>query len=398
MVTTFTATKTAATPVTDPIRIMLVDDSVVVRGLIGRWVDEDPDLAVVASHRNGKLAVDDIARSDPDVVVLDIEMPEMDGMTALPLMLKKKPGLVVIMASTLTRRNAEIAIRAMSLGAQDYVPKPETNSGITTSVEFRRDLIDKIKNLGKSHRARGGIGRPAPAVRRSFRAEVRPTPAGRPVPAPAAAPSGHGHGAITLRSYSKHPPRVLAIGTSTGGPQALAKLLSQIGLSLKRVPVLVTQHMPPTFTAILAEHLSKACGCPAHEGEQGETVQAGRIYVAPGGKHMRIEKSGAGVVIRLDDGPQINFCKPAVDPLFESVAAAYGASSLALVLTGMGNDGANGARKIADAGGSVIAQDEKTSVVWGMPGAAAHAGVCSEVLPLDAIGQKVHRILEGGRP
>ncbi len=402
MVSTTPAAKTATVPVTDPVRIMLVDDSVVVRGLIGRWVDEDPDLAVVSSHRNGKLAVNDIERSDPDVVVLDIEMPEMDGMTALPLMLKKKPGLVVIMASTLTRRNAEIAIRALSLGAQDYVPKPETNSGVTTSLDFRRELINKIKNLGKSGRARRGAGRPAAPQRPSLRAQGRPTPTGRSTPAIAAAatPSptgGHEQDGIKLRAYSRHPVRVLAVGTSTGGPQALAKLVSQIGPSLKRVPVLVTQHMPPTFTAILAEHLSKASSCPAREGEDGEALQAGRIYVAPGGKHMLIEKSGGGAVIRLDDGPQVNFCKPAVDPLFDSVAATYGASSLALVLTGMGNDGANGARKIAEAGGSVIAQDEKTSVVWGMPGAAAHAGVCSDVLPLDAISQKVHRILEGGR-
>lgn len=394
------ATKLAVGPVTDPVRVMLVDDSVVVRGLIGRWIDEDPDLAVISSHRNGKLAVDDVERSDPDVVVLDIEMPVMDGLTALPQLLKKKPGLVVIMASTLTRRNAEISVRALSLGAQDYVAKPETNSGVTTSLDFRRELIEKIKQLGKRGRVKSGTARaaslrqrPTPVREQSPAVDRKAQPPVARVSQKPATPSGE----FTLRPYSKQPARVLAIGTSTGGPQALASLLGQLRPVLNRVPVLVTQHMPPTFTAILAEHLSKSAGCPAREGSDGEVLRPGNIYVAPGGKHMRIEKNGVETVIRLDDGPMINFCKPAVDPLFESVAKVYGPGTLALVLTGMGHDGAQGAGVITRSGGSVIAQDEESSVVWGMPGAAAQAGVCSEILPLDGIGTKVRRILEGGR-
>ncbi len=376
---------------TDPVRVMVVDDSVVIRGLIGRWIDADPALAVVATHRNGQLAVDDIERSNPDVVVLDIEMPVMDGMTALPLMLAKKRDLVVVMASTLTRRNAEISLKALSLGAQEYVPKPESSASVTTSVDFRRDLIGKVKSLGMRKRDR------AAGVRRPMRAETAAGSSAKPAVARIAPrPAGHSS-TFTLRPYASVKPRVLTIGSSTGGPQALQALFRDIGSSLHEVPVLVTQHMPPTFTAILAEHISKAAMCPAAEATDGVSLKPGHIYVAPGGKHMVVEKTAAGVIARLNDDPPVNFCKPAVDPLFESVAKAYGPATLALVLTGMGSDGANGARVIAAGGGSIIAQDEKSSVVWGMPGAAAHTGQCSDVLPLDEIGPKVTRLLGGRR-
>ncbi|MEP3275292.1 MAG: chemotaxis response regulator protein-glutamate methylesterase [Stappiaceae bacterium] len=397
-VSTASASNTAAE--TDPIRVMIVDDSVVIRGLLGRWVDSEPSLAVVASHRNGQQAVDDIERSNPDVVLLDIEMPVMDGMTALPLMLKKKKNLIVIMASTLTRRNAEISLRALSLGAHDYVPKPESTSGVTTSVDFRRELIDRCKNLGLVAKKSRVTARPA----RPMRAEIAKRPAsGKPGslgnvvsarPTTPTAPRA-AKPTFTLRQYSNVRPRVLAIGSSTGGPQALQQLMRNIGSSIREVPVVVTQHMPPTFTSILAEHLAKAALCDAKEAEHNEALKPGTIYVAPGGKHMTIAKSGQGVVAMLNDDPPVNFCKPAVDPLFESVAAAFGPATLSLVLTGMGADGAEGVRKIAQSGGSVIAQDEATSVVWGMPGAAAHTGQCSDVLPLAEIGPKVTRLLSG---
>jgi two-component system chemotaxis response regulator CheB len=376
---------TAGGVVTDPIRVMVVDDSVVVRGLLGRWIDEDPNLAVVASHRNGRLAVDDLLRSNPDVVVLDIEMPDMDGLTALPLLLERKRDLVVLMASTLTRRNAEISMRALSLGAADYVPKPESNHGVSTSPEFRRDLIDKLVQLGQRARVRSG--------RTSVSAPA--TAAARPAPAPAPAKP---RGTFTLRGYSMVRPRVVAIGSSTGGPQALNTVFGEIGSAMGQVPVVITQHMPPTFTAILAEHIGKAAGRPASEGRDGEPLLPGHVYVAPGGRHMVLAKQGADVVVRLTDAPPVNFCKPAVDPLFQSVAEIYGNAALALILTGMGSDGADGVRRIGAAGGSVIAQDEDTSVVWGMPGAAAQTGQCSDVLPLVEIGRKVARILLGGRP
>jgi two-component system chemotaxis response regulator CheB len=370
---------------------MVVDDSVVVRGLVGRWIDEDPNLAVVASHRNGRLAVDDVLKSNPDVVILDIEMPDMDGLTALPLLLEKKRDLVVVVASTLTRRNAEISLKALSLGAADYVPKPETNSSVTTSTDFRRELVDKVTHLGQRARARAanratGLP-PLSASAAASRASASPANA-----ATRARPS------FTLRAYSMVRPRVLAIGSSTGGPQALNEMFREIGSSIGQVPVVITQHMPPTFTAILAEHIAKSAGRPAAEGKDGEVIQQGRIYIAPGGRHMMLVKQGSDVLVRLTDGPPVNFCKPAVDPLFHTVCEIYGNAALAVVLTGMGADGAEGVREIGSNGGTVIAQDEETSVVWGMPGAAAHTGQCADVLPLSEIGRKVSRILLGGRP
>ena len=400
-----TAAARPQTTVTDPVRVMVVDDSVVVRGLIGRWIDEDPALAVVASHRNGKLAVDDVARSNPDVVVLDVEMPEMDGITALPLLLKAKPGLVVVMASTLTRRNAEISLKCLSLGAADYVPKPESNSGVTTSSDFRTEVIQKIKTLGQRALARAGrhhgTSMPSPsASSAATAASGQRTPfsvpgvAARPAPSPAARPAG---AAPTLRTYSSPAPKVLLIGSSTGGPQALTKLFAEIGPAITNLPVLVTQHMPATFTAILAEHLTKASGRRAAEGVHGEPLMPGRIYVAPGGRHMVIGKQGADTCVLLNDLPPVNFCKPAVDPLFDSAVPIFGASILACVLTGMGHDGAAGSTRIANGGGSVIAQDEESSVVWGMPGAVAQAGAAAEILPLDQIGPKIVRLLGGRR-
>ncbi|MEJ8473013.1 protein-glutamate methylesterase/protein-glutamine glutaminase [Roseibium algae] len=392
---------TGANPGTDPIRVMVVDDAVVIRGLLTRWLDSDPGLTVVGSHRNGKLAVDDVEKSNPDVVVLDIEMPEMDGMTALPLMLAKKRDLIVIMASTLTRRNAEISFKALSLGASDYVPKPESTSEITTSVDFRRELVDKVKALGtRARRIRGPV--------RTMRAETNAgrtasqAPAGRldsardsfrrtaGAAAPAVAKSS-----FTIRPYAAVRPRILAIGSSTGGPQALQHVMKDIGTAINDVPVVITQHMPPTFTAILAEHIGKAAMRPAKEGEDGDILQPGHIYVAPGGKHMILEKDGGAVKVRLTNGEPVNFCKPAVDPLFDSVAKIYGSATLGLILTGMGHDGAQGVKTISAGGGSIITQDEATSVVWGMPGAAANTGQCSDVLPLQEIGPKVARVLKG---
>jgi len=372
------------------IRVAVVDDSAVVRGLVSRWVEEDPGLHVVGRYANGKLAVEQVASSQPDVIVLDIEMPVMDGLTALPELLRVLPGVKIIMASTLTKRNADVSVRALSMGATDYIPKPEGNRGVTSSKDFRLDLIKKIKAIAS---------KPA---RNPSAANVLSATAGQTQPAAAEQISAQATGgkcvaSYSLRKFSSVQPRILTVGCSTGGPQALNQVMENIKNSISRVPVIVTQHMPPTFTAILAEHLERSSGCQAKEGESGEVPLPGKIYVAPGGYHMALEKSSAGVRIRIYDGPDINFCKPAVDPLFESIARIFGAAALAVVLTGMGHDGEIGSLAIADAGGSVIAQDEATSVVWGMPGAAAMAGACAAVLPLEEIGPKVTSILQGGR-
>jgi two-component system, chemotaxis family, protein-glutamate methylesterase/glutaminase len=372
----------------DRLRVMLVDDSAVIRGLITRWIEAEPDMTVVASLRTGREAVEHVGRVNPDVAVLDIEMPDLDGISALPLMLAKQRDLVVIMASTLTRRNAEISFKALSLGASDYIPKPEGTREIAAAETFRRDLVQKIRHLG--------------ARRRGIKiAPHSPPPAQTRCASPARSPSVTPHpaalGQVVRRPFSAAPPRALAIGSSTGGPQALMALVSEIGPVIDRFPVLITQHMPPTFTTILAEHLGRASKRPAHEAIDGEVVKPGRIYVAPGGKHMRVVKHGADIVVALDDGPQINFCKPAVDPLFQSAVGVWHGGVLAVVLTGMGSDGMRGGKEIVAAGGNVIAQDEATSVVWGMPGAAAHAGICAAVLPLGQIGPKLVRVFSGDR-
>jgi two-component system, chemotaxis family, protein-glutamate methylesterase/glutaminase len=361
-----------------PIRVMVVDDAVVVRGLVSRWIEEEAGLELAASVRTGRDAVAQIERARPDVVVLDVEMPELDGISALPLLLEKNRDLVVIMASTLTRRNAEVSLRALSLGAADYIPKPETNHGITTSATFRRELIDKIRQLGSQRRRRDSLARPPLAASPSARPALRAVE-----PAVAASPS------IKLRPFTAVLPRVLVIGSSTGGPQALTQVVAGLRGICERVPVLITQHMPPTFTTILAEHLARASGRPAYEPSHGEPINPGTLYLAPGGKHMRVARRNAAPVIAIDEGPLVNFCRPAVDPLFSSVAQVWGSATLALILTGMGSDGTQGAGDIVAAGGSVIAQDEATSVVWGMPGSAAQAGWCSAVLPLDQIAPKL---------
>ena len=367
---------------------MVVDDSVVIRGMIARWIDAEPDMEVSASLRTGLDAVNQLDRVKPDVAVLDIEMPELDGISALPKLLAKKRDLVIIMASTLTRRNAEISFKALSLGASDYIPKPESTREATAAETFHHDLIQKIRHLGARARRRlSPVASPviAPAPER-----VREVPV-QPVAAPVA------HLPLARRPFGVLAPRVLLIGSSTGGPQALMSLVAEIGPVIDRFPVLITQHMPPTFTTILAEHLARASRRPAHEAVDGEVVKPGRIYLAPGGRHMRVVRHGAETVIALDDGPPVNFCKPAVDPLFNSAIDIWQGSIMSVILTGMGSDGMRGGKDIVAAGGSVIAQDEATSVVWGMPGAAANAGICAAVLPLNQIAPKLVRLFSGDR-
>jgi two-component system chemotaxis response regulator CheB len=374
----------------EPLRVMVVDDSVVIRGLISRWIEAEPDMTVAASLRTGLDAVNQLERVNPDVAVLDIEMPELDGIQALPQLLAKKRNLIVIMASTLTRRNAEISFKALSLGAADYIPKPESTREAAAAETFRHDLLQKIRHLGARVRRLHSTTTPplAPAIGRSR--ESVPVPVRAPV-------SVAGQAALLKRTFSPIAPRVLLIGSSTGGPQALMALVAEIGAVIDRVPVLITQHMPPTFTTILAEHLSRSSHKPAHEGIDGEIVKPGQIYLAPGGKHMRVSKQGANIVIALDDGPPVNFCKPAVDPLFNSAIDVWQGAIMAVILTGMGSDGMRGGKDIVAAGGNVIAQDEATSVVWGMPGAAANAGICAAILPLNQIAPKLVRLFSGDR-
>lgn len=369
---------------------MVVDDSAVVRGLETRMLESDPMIKVVASVGNGQAAVQALDRHDVEVIVLDIEMPVMDGLTALPKLLEKRPNVRVIMSSTLTQKNAEVSLKALELGATDYIPKPSSSRDLTGGGDFKTILVDKVKALGASARRGTGLYRDPqarPAVRQ-FSAERR-----RPAaPAPALKPQLAG-GKPALRAELRDQPDVIAIGSSTGGPQALFTVLGGLKASGGvRQPILITQHMPATFTTILAEHIARISGFPATEAKDGERIVGGHVYVAPGDYHMLVTVQGNEKFIKLDQGPPENFCRPSVDPMFRSIAKAYGRKVLACVLTGMGADGAKGGQVIVDAGGAVVAQDEATSVVWGMPGAAANAGICSAILPISEVATYIHKI------
>jgi len=356
-------------------------------------LQSDPEITVVASVANGQLALQALDRYDVEVVILDIEMPVLDGLSALPKLLARDSELKVIMASTLTMRNAEISLQAMSAGAADYLPKPTASRDITGDSPFKRDLVSKVKALGLARRR--GARRPGATATASAPGPARMRDSVTARAGAALTTTARMSAPFMLRPQvvRPEPVDVIAIGSSTGGPQALFSVLGAIakqgGVTQ---PVLITQHMPATFTTILAGHISRIATMDAREAENGEVIRPKRVYVAPGDYHMLVETKGVDKVIRLTQDPPENFCRPAVDPMFRSIARAYGRRVLAVVLTGMGSDGAKGAGDVVNAGGTVIAQDEASSVVWGMPGATAQAGVCTAVLPVNDIGSWIHKM------
>jgi two-component system chemotaxis response regulator CheB len=374
----------------EPIRVLVVDDSSVIRGIVSRWIEASADMVLAGAAVNGSDAIKRAAALRPDIIILDIEMPEMDGITALPQLLRLCPQSRIIMASTLTRRNAEISLKALSLGASDYVPKPTSISGGDAAEDFKRELMTRIIALGRRRLASTSAEPRTPAA---TVARAQATSAGAEAPqavVKAAAMPVHAAAktSLPLQKSSSVPAQIIAIGSSTGGPQALVQVVSALAADLN-VPVVITQHMPPTFTSILAESIARSSGLQCIEAVNGMMLERRCVYVAPGDYHMTIK--GRGGPIELNQAPPENFCRPAVDPMFRSVAAAYGPLALGVVLTGMGSDGREGARAIVGAGGTVIAQDEETSIVWGMPGAVAVAGLASAILPLDLIGAEIKK-------
>lgn len=313
----------------DPYRVMVVDDSAVIRGLVSRFLDESPAVNVVTTAANGKLALAALDRYDIEVVILDIEMPVMDGMTALPQLLKAKPDLKVIMASTLTEKSAAISLKALSLGAADYIPKPSAAREVHGAATFRDDLLEKVIGLASV----GRVGKSQPP------ASDEPVRDRAPIVS-----SLHIDPAkIALRAPSNLPVKVLAIGSSTGGPQALVGLFKGLNSNLG-LPIFITQHMPPTFTGILAEHISTITDGRCQEGEDGELIEPNRIYLAPGGHHMVVAVENGDRVVRINSDPPENFCRPAVDPMFRSISKVYGVGAFGVILTGMGSDGAQGGK------------------------------------------------------
>jgi len=371
-----------SSPAMDQIHVMLVDDSAVVRGFIGKILEADPAIKVVASVSNGEQGVSSAARHHPDIVILDIEMPVMDGITALPKILAASPGVRVIMCSTLTLRNAEITMKALELGATDCIAKPTNSTEIHSATDFKTDIVNRIKALGRRKNA-GSLTRPVVAA---------------PISGSGMYSGGQNGGLKTKTPFElrKHSPgeifrpNLLAIGSSTGGPQALFKVIEHFkGFD---VPIIITQHMPATFTKILAQHITQHTGVTTLEGEKGMLVERGKAYVAPGGMHMTFAKNENGAIeIVVDNGPPENFCKPSVDPMLRSALKIWGPKIMTVILTGMGHDGLPSCKLVTEGGGRVVAQDQETSVVWGMPGAVAVGGLCTAVLPLQDIGPWVRQ-------
>jgi len=354
------------------IKLLHVDDSAVIRGIVNRILAKDDDIEIIPAAANGELGVEAYKKHNPDMVLLDIEMPVMDGISALSEIMAYDPKAKVIMCSTLSVDNAEITIKAMRIGAIDYIPKPTSVGEVSGSVEFKDMLLHKIKNIKPAH---------TPSNKRAMSGEKSIT--SRPSVFPEE---------FSLRE--KPPlfwkPSIVAIGSSTGGPQALFDVIE--GLKGINVPVVITQHMPATFTTLLAKHIAKQTEFVCEEADDGMEIKPGVITLARGGKHMNFIKDDKGVVrVRLDDGPMESFCKPAVDSMYRSLVDIYGGRILSVILTGMGYDGRNGVELINEAGGYCIAQDQETSVVWGMPGAVASKGLCSEVLPLSDISPWIRK-------
>ena len=363
----------------DVVRVLVCDDSAVVRMALERRLRGHAGIRVVGTAGNGQQAVDAVQAGGIDVVILDVQMPVLDGLEALPRILAADRTVRVLMSSSLTVDGAETSMEALRLGAADFIPKPSAQRAAEGDEQFTAELVAKVLGLGRQ------------SMRGKRVAGVRPVemPAGAaPVaPVPAAAPA-----ALTLRAASRQAPAVLAIGSSTGGPAALMTLFRALGKQVQ-VPILLTQHMPPQFTTQLAGHISRLGGPTCTEAVHGETLRAGHIHLAPGNKHMLVQRQGMASTIVLTDDPPENFCRPAVDPMLRSVTAAYPGRVLVAMLTGMGSDGLLGSRQVVEDGGSVVAQDEASSVVWGMPGAVARAGLCHLVLPLNDIAPRLLQLL-----
>lgn len=350
------------------IRVLVVDDSTIIRRLVTDILSSDPEIDVVGTAPDGQVALAKLAALAPDVVTLDIEMPVMDGLETLVNLRKTHPRLPVIMFSTLTASGAVATLDALARGATDYVTKPANVGSVTEAMEHVRSLlIPKIKALARSS---------------------QPSSIGPQL----AAPQRSALGALPPSAKPNIPPKVVGIGISTGGPNALAELLPRLPAKLP-VPVVIVQHMPPIFTKHLAERLNSVSAVKVVEATDGEPLLGGWVYLAPGGHHLEVIATNRQLQAKIVDTPPENSCRPAVDVLFRSLAKACGATALGCILTGMGRDGLKGCEALAQTGARIFVQDQATSVVWGMPGAVAEAGLADKIVPLDSFALEIELAL-----
>ena len=354
------------------IRVLVVDDAVVMRKMITEVIARDPQIEVVGTAANGRIALQKIPQVNPDLITLDVEMPERDGLETLREIRKVYPKLPVIMFSTLTAKGASTTLDALTLGATDYVTKPANVGSISEGIlRLETDLVPKIKAHCRHLRVEGPPGEHTQFISKLKPAALPPRKTTRPV-------------------------EIVCIGTSTGGPNALAEVFKQFPADFP-VPIVIVQHMPPMFTALLAERLTATSPVKFQEGRPGQVIAPGNGYIAPGGKHMEVKREGLRTILQLHEGPPENSCRPAVDVLFRSVVAAYGPAALGVILTGMGQDGLRGCQHLREQNGQVIAQDEKSSVVWGMPGCVVQAGLADSVVPLDRVCNEITRRVKDSR-
>ncbi len=375
-------------------RILIVDDSAVMRSLLRSVVSSDSTLEVAGTAADGASALGSLSLNHPDLILLDVEMPVMDGLVTLKELRKQGHKMPVIMCSSLTQRGASVTIEALAGGASDYVTKPAGQSGREAAFRtLAQDLIPKIHAL--TNPANTNPAQQDLLNRSQSRAPFQPRAVFPGVPrSPLSLPLTQSRSQPFRPQPISAVPSVVAIGVSTGGPAALDVLLPMLPATFA-LPVLIVQHMPELFTRLFAERLNGRCNLRVREAAESDPVCAGTIYIARGNWHLEAlaaSASNAPPTLHLTQGPLENHCRPAVDVLFRSVARLYGVGVLAVVLTGMGSDGAIGCRLVREQGGTVLAQDESSSTVWGMPGAVATAGLAHKVLPLDAIAPEILRI------
>lgn len=365
------------------LRVLVVDDTVTYRKVVSTLLAEMPEIEVVGTAVNGKFALEKVEQLRPDLLLLDVEMPEVDGLEVLRRLRAAGSRAGAIVLSAFTAQGASTTLQCLELGAFDFVLKPSGGSMEANAERLRQELRPRLAAYARKCQVRAILGGVVSSPT-SENSAVRPTPAETPdrsVGQPATVPAA--------------PPEVVAIGISTGGPKALTEMLPRLPGDLP-VPVLIVQHMPPVFTKSLADDLDRHCSLRVQEAKDGQEVRAGTILIAPGGKQMKVSREAGHTVVRITEDPPENSCRPSVDYLFRSVAAVYGAHSLGVMMTGMGNDGSAGCRNIKRCGGHILAQDEASCVVFGMPRAAIEEGLVDRVAPLSDIAREIVRVVERG--